>query len=309
MRGYNPVIRDFLVTRDLCIFSVVDYRHPDERVRALLRYIPDERGERRRRGVPYRKVEFEESFEVIDRDRYSVTDVHEVPRSEIIEILRPVEGLKKAVRRSEKVRKLIKVMRGIPEGKIGVTGSYLCELEDESSDIDLVIYGSFWEIARRRVKEATLSGELEELTEEMWRRIYRKRDPEISFEEFLIHEKRKWNRGMIDDVYFDLLYVSEEPPPFYPRGEKIGRAEIFARVTDAAHSFNSPAIYRVDHPEIEAVLSYTHTYAGQALEGEFIEARGWIEELGDGRRILVVGSSRKAKGEYIKSITLLERCK
>jgi len=307
MRGYNPVIRDFLVTKDLCIFSVVDYRHPDERIRALLRYIPDEGGERRRRGLSYRKVEFEESFEVIDKTRYLVTDVHEVPRSEVMEILRPPEGLKRAMRRSERVKGLMKIMSGIPEGKIGITGSYLCELEDENSDIDLVVYGNFWNVARKMIREATLKGEMKELTDEMWRMIYRKRDPEISFEEFLIHERRKWNRGAIGDVYFDLLYVSEEPPPFYPKGERIERAEITARVVDASHSFNSPAIYRVEHPEIEAVLSYTHTYAGQALEGELIEAKGWIEELEDGRRILVVGSSRRAKGEYIKSITLLER--
>jgi hypothetical protein len=139
----------------------------------------------------------------------------------------------------------------------------------------------------------------------MWREVYRKRDPEISFEEFLIHEKRKDNRGMINGVYFDLLYVSEVPPPWYPRGRRIKIDKIVTKVIDATHAFNSPAIYRIDNSEIEAVLSYTHTYAGQAFEGEIIEARGWIEELRSGRRILVVGSSRKAKGEYIKSLTLM----
>jgi len=299
------VIRDFVITKDLCIFSVVDYRHPKDRIRALLRYLPDEGGERRRRDIRYRKVEFEESFRVINREKYLVTDVHEVPREETKEILRPVEGLKRALKRSERVRRIVRVLKRVPRNKIGITGSYLCELEEDDSDIDMVIYGDWWRIAREEIKRAKERGEIEELSEDMWREVYRKRDPEISFEEFLIHEKRKDNRGMINGVYFDLLYVSEVPPPWYPRGRRIKIDKIVTKVIDATHAFNSPAIYRIDNSEIEAVLSYTHTYAGQAFEGEIIEARGWIEELRSGRRILVVGSSRKAKGEYIKSLTLM----
>jgi len=56
------------------------------------------------------------------------------------------------------------------------------------------------------------------------------------------------------------------------------------------------------------VLSYTHTYAGQALPGELIEARGIVEEVGDIKR-LVVGTSREPKGEWIKSLTWLEQCR
>ena len=217
MRDYNPVIRDFLVTKELCIFSVVDYYHPDGRVRALLRYIPDERGKRSRRGVKYRKVEFEEAFRLINREKYLVTDVHEVPEEEIKEILRPREGLERALERSEKVRRILRALRGVPREKIGVTGSYLCELEDESSDVDMVVYGEAWWFAREKLKEATKRGEIDEITEEMWREIYRKREPELSFEEFLVHERRKWNRGAVGETYFDLLYVSEIPPPRYPK--------------------------------------------------------------------------------------------
>jgi predicted nucleotidyltransferase len=53
------------------------------------------------------------------------------------------------------------------------------------------------------------------------------------------------------------------------------------------------------------VLSYTHTYAGQALVGERIEARG-VEALGDIKR-LVVGTTREPKGEWIRSLTLLDK--
>ncbi|MFW5638973.1 MAG: DNA polymerase subunit beta, partial [Methanoculleus sp.] len=69
--------------------------------------------------------------------------------------------------------------------------------------------------------------------------------------------------------------------------------------------FDNPAVYAVDHDEIGRVLSFTHTYSGQALAGEVIEARGVVERHGD-ERWLIVGTTREAKGEYIISKTLLE---
>ncbi len=54
------------------------------------------------------------------------------------------------------------------------------------------------------------------------------------------------------------------------------------------------------------VLPHTHTYAGQALVGERIEVRGMVEALGDIKR-LVVGTTREPKGEWMRSLTLLDK--
>jgi predicted nucleotidyltransferase len=81
---------------------------------------------------------------------------------------------------------------------------------------------------------------------------------------------------------------------------------IEATVTDASLSFDSPARYLVDHDEIQRVLSFSHTYTGQALAGELIQARGVCEEHG-GERWLIVGTTREARGEFIRSLSLLER--
>ena len=83
--------------------------------------------------------------------------------------------------------------------------------------------------------------------------------------------------------------------------------KIEARVKNADFAFDSPAYYKVEHDVIDHVLSYTHTYAGQALPGELIEACGIVEEVGDIKR-LVVGTSREPKGEWIRSLTWLEKC-
>lgn len=182
----------------------------------------------------------------------------------------------------------------------------LAGLENESSDIDFIVYGRAWFRARDIIARAKKEkNKITEISDEMWRDIYKKRKPELSFDEFLVHELRKGNRGMVRDTYFDLLYVRDwgEIQPCL-RGQDIGFGTIEAVVTNADFAFDSPAIYKIQHPEISYVLSYTHTYAGQALVGERIEARGMVEVVGKMKR-LVVGTTREAKGEWIRSLTLL----
>jgi hypothetical protein len=191
---------------------------------------------------------------------------------------------------------------------MGITGSVLPGLQNEGSDIDFVVYGKEWFTARDAIKNAKLAGgPIEDIDGNMWKKIYNKRIPEISFEEFVLHEKRKGNRGMVEGTYFDLLFVRDWEQITAPasRGEDIGRIKIEARVTNADLAFDSPSVYKIEHEEIDHVLSYTHTYAGQALAGEVIEASGMMEEVG-GLRRLVVGTSREPKGEWIRSLTLLQ---
>jgi predicted nucleotidyltransferase len=159
------------------------------------------------------------------------------------------------------------------------------------------------------LQEATLAGRIEDLSEEMWQKVYEKRKPEIPYDTFVLHEQRKWNRGQIEGTYFDLLFTRSYGDPGRPtsgRGEVLGRMTIEAEVTDASLAFDSPALYDVEHDEISCVLSFTHTYSGQALAGEIIVACGIAQQHGD-ERWLVVGTTREARGEYIISRTLLEQ--
>ena len=89
------------------------------------------------------------------------------------------------------------------------------------------------------------------------------------------------------------------------RGTVIGKMTIGATVTDASLSFDNPAVYEVEHESVSRVLSFTHTYSGQARAGESIEACGICERHGT-ELWLVVGTTREARGEYIVSKTLLE---
>lgn len=308
-------LRDFVITRDDWIFSVVSYDLGGEDLRCLLRYIPDEKGERVSYRGRYRKLDFHEAYEFVRMHRPEyLQDVHVVPKADIKEILRPEEWLPVIAEHDDKVRRIYELLgRYIPRERLGITGSYLCGLNGETSDMDFVVYGlPYFNRAREVIQHAWEAGLITEITEEMWQTIYRKRKPELSYEEFVTHELRKKHRGAIGTTYFDILYV-RDPVEVQQikkrdceRGELAGHRLITAIVTDASFSFDSPALYEVEHPEIEKILSFTHTYAGQAVAGELIEARGMVEKIEDETR-LVVGTTREARGEWIRSCSLLAR--
>ncbi len=223
--------------------------------------------------------------------------------------MKPEEKILHLAAGNERVMRLLPVFNVSIE-QVGCTGSLLCGLENESSDIDMVVYGSAWFTAQENLQKAVEKGEVSGLSEEMWQKVYRKRVPEIDYETFLAHEKRKWNRGgEIDGTYFDLLYTRSYEllgsAGIVKGGKVCGKMTIEATVTDASLAFDNPAVYSVDHEEISKVLSFTHTYSGQARKGEVIEATGVVEEHGD-TKWLIVGTTREAKGESIVSKTLME---
>lgn len=301
-------LRDFIEDREGCIYAVSNYDNTD-RIGCILRYVPEPDGDRTNpSGRRYRKYEFAESFAWIREHKPEYLDyVHRVPYSDVVRVYKPEKEIEKVMARNARVRRLISHF-DLAAGSFGCTGSLLCGLENEGSDIDMVVYGDAWFAAQRQLRHLVETGVIPRMSEGMWRRVYEKRMPEISFDTFVLHEQRKWNRGEFEGTYFDLLYTRaygnlDAIPP--GRGRVLGRTMIEATVTDATLSFDNPAVYTVDHPEISRVLSFTHTYSGQALTGEIIEARGVVEEHGT-ERWLIVGTTREAKGEYIISRTLLE---
>ncbi len=301
-------IRDFFETRQGWIFAVSDYCHPLG-IRSLLRYVPDEKGERETCGRRYRKMDFDDAYRFLRMEHPDwVADLHQVPPEEVERIFSPSQALPAVARADPRVKKIVDILArgGVPEQQMGITGSMLVGLQGPSSDIDFIVYGPSWWKARDILTRAKSTGEMDDLDRATWRKIYLKRKPETPFEEFMLHEKRKGNRGMVQGTYFDLLFTRDwEQIQTQPPGRPAGAARIEARVTNADFSFDSPAIYRLDHPEVKEIFCYSHTYAGQALPGESIEARGVLEETEYGLR-LVVGTTREARGEWIRSLTLMD---
>jgi len=301
-------LRDFIEDIDGWIYAVSTYDN-SEKIGCVLRYVPDTRGERvSPSGTRYKKYDFEDAYAFIARHKPQYSDlVQRIPHQDVKRILKPELEISHIADNHPRVQKLLDLF-GLPAGTIGCTGSLLCELENETSDIDMVVYGKHWFTAQEQVRQGILKGNIDELSPEMWHRVYEKRKPEITYDQFVLHELRKWNRGQIEGTYFDILYTrSYDNLKSAPtgRGKIIGRRVIEAKVTDALLAFDSPAVYEVEHESVSRVLSFTHTYSGQAFAGETIEACGICEQHDD-ELWLVVGTTREARGEYIISRTLLD---
>lgn len=329
--------RDFIYTRDDLFLATTTYLHPDDRIMAFLRYIPKEDGERFRNGSRYSKVDSKQAYQFLNENfpdylfhcNVSQVQMMGVPLNRIKKILRPQERLKEILELSSPDGLLSKVITvaetfqdeaGIPVSHMGVSGSILPGLYDPAvSDIDFVIYG----LENHRKGMKTFDGmkddpdkPLNPIEEDYWLRLYEKRikDSSLSYDEFRWYENRKNNRGMVDGTLFDILATrnwSEIDGNYGDnKYEPLGSAEIECTVKNAIASFDNPAVYQVEDVEILdgpnvpliEVASYTHTYAGQALDGERIIVKGKLERV-TGKKIiyrLIVGTNRESLGEYIK---------
>jgi len=300
-------LRDFIEDKDGWLYAVSTYDNR-EKAGCVLRYVPEEKGTRvHPSGRRYTKYDFEEAYAHIAKFKPEYAGLlHHIPHDDVKRVLKPDLEIGRIAATNPRVMKLVRLF-GLPEGTVGCTGSLLCGLENESSDIDMVVYGKFWFAAQAFVRQGIREGKIEGLSESMWRKVYEKRKPEISYDTFVLHEQRKWNRGQVEGTYFDILYTRSydgiEGAPSR-RGTVLGKATIEAKVTDASLAFDNPAVYEVEHESVSRVLSFTHTYSGQALAGETIEACGVLEEHGS-EQWLVVGTTREARGEYIVSKSLL----
>ena len=302
-------LRDFIEDADGWLYAVSAYDNND-RIACVLRYVPEPDGERvNPSGKRYTKYDFDEAYALIAQKKPQYAGLlHRIPHADVKRVLKPDLEIGRIATAHPRVKELLKLF-SLPEGTVGCTGSLLCGLENESSDIDMVVYGKHWFTAQALVSQGIREGKIEGLSDEMWRKVYGKRKPAITYDEFVLHEQRKWNRGQVGGTYFDILYTrSYEEIRSVPtgKGTVIGKMTIKATVKDASLAFDNPAVYEVEHESVSRVLAFTHTYSGQAVAGEMIEACGVCEQHGN-EQWLIVGTTREARGEYILSRTLLEQ--
>ncbi|RUM35008.1 MAG: DNA polymerase subunit beta [Archaeoglobus sp.] len=334
MSTEKPVrLRDF-VKFENCYFSVVSYFNNPE-VKCLLRYAPaklvlknlqkvEKRGD-------YVKLSHEQALNFFEE--YRRNGIFYLPLDKV-KVFKPEILTPKLVEKDDTLRKVYSIFK-IPPAYKGVTGSRLIGLNRSDSDVDFVVYGKWWKKAREKLIEGIKNGFLSQPDEECWKKIYNKRRPVLDFDTFVLHEERKFHKAIIDDVYFDLLYVRDydrinEYPEF--SGIKVGVAEIVGTLKDDSAVFDYPARYPLEDVKFEyieyiecessnkkienkikkikninrissmEVLSFTHTYTGQAFAGERVRAYGVIEVGSDVK--LIVGTRRECD-EFIISESLV----
>ena len=151
---------DLIETYEDSIFDVKGLVHPPNNIIAFIRYLPDEKGERRKGAATYRKIYSLSKIYRVLKEKYPKYLVHdptfdatlcEVPVTNVKKYYRPIEKLRE-LRSSRASNELeaqtlqlaerLKETTSIPWNSIGISGSILVGLQSESSDIDLVVYGS-----------------------------------------------------------------------------------------------------------------------------------------------------------------------
>jgi predicted nucleotidyltransferase len=306
-----PRPRDYLETADGLHFAVVSSLIDAGHALTSLRYV--------RRDSVLTKLSTSEanSFLQLHRTDYlaysAMIDamIHRVPLGDVIATHRPDERLA-ALRSSgpgdgiegRALRAVDAFMvGGASVERMGLGGSLLLGAQHPGSDIDLVVYGrSAFDAARRALGAAVTAGQLAALDHAQWEATWSRRGSDLTLDEYMNAELRKRNKAVIEGTRVDLTLVADHDEEVPERGpfRKLGQTVVEALVTDASAAFDHPARYRVRHGEVSEVVSFTPTYAGQAVEGETIEASGWLEEDSVGARRLVVGTSREAGGEWIR---------
>ncbi len=192
--------------------------------------------------------------------------------------------------------------KGFDLSAIGVTGSLLIEAQSSASDIDLVVYNrEVFHQLRAVIEQCIAEGSLTHLDTNAWQDSYQRRECDLSFDAYVWHEQRKFNKALINGRKFDISLVNSGIDDAAIQYKKHSHQVLQLKVINADYAFDYPARFIVEHDEIDEVVCYTATYTGQAVVGEIIEVAGVLETTAATKRILV-GSSREAIGEYIKVI-------
>ncbi|MGR9046528.1 MAG: hypothetical protein ACU83N_14650 [Gammaproteobacteria bacterium] len=302
--------KDFIETVEGLVFAVVEQGLEDGRVLCFLRYARTKTG--------WRKLSTQQANALLEQSHpeylyySSVRDVrlhalpvekitrHHQPRQRLLEIIhRPAHD-----RVEQDLAQLYRLYReqGLEPDKLGVTGSLLIGAQNADSDIDLVFYDrDQFHSARNITRDLIAQGRLDNLAQDDWTRSYDRRACHLNFTDYVWHERRKHNKAVINGRKFDLSYAGDTDVAG-ERFHKYGRIVLQCRVLDASQAYDYPALFKIEHAEIDVIVCYTATYTGQALAGEIVEVSGYLEGTEAGHKRIVVGSSREAESEYIKVV-------
>ncbi|MEW8049643.1 MAG: nucleotidyltransferase domain-containing protein [Candidatus Thiodiazotropha sp.] len=311
MSSYQP--KDFIETAEGLVFAVVTADLDEERVLATLRYrripggyqkLSTRDGEELLKNHYPQYIHYSKARDVTLHGVYSdLVCVHHQPRQRLEKILQhtPHDEIE------EKLHRLMALfqLHGVNPKEMGVTGSLLIGAQKKSSDIDLLfyLYEEFTK-AREIIKLLLHRRQLQPLDEALWRDAYERRGCSLTFDEYLWHEKRKYNKAAIGGIKFDITLLNKNSWQDLLRYRKQGIVNLKVGIVDDSHSFAYPARYRLDHPTIQEAVSYTATYVGQAKRGEHVEIRGQLEVSALGHLRVVIGANREATDEYIKVLSL-----
>lgn len=272
--------RDYLITPEGFIFTVIGNIHPPDRVIAYLKYVPDERGKWRLGHSRYRRaLEHYNVPSVLDSmqflrekapqyvfestvDRISLPAVptdriaeHLCPETRLLE-LRSGQNRDELESKALRLTELISEKAGVPQDSLGPTGSILARIHDPTfSDIDLVVYG-YDNALRVKAAVKTLMGSpsgairrLAGASREKWIAERLKSTP-LARRSVVTLLARKWNIGTFEETGFSVHPVHTEIEMRQHYGDELytplGIVDATARIASGNESLFMPAIYQVE---------------------------------------------------------------
>jgi predicted nucleotidyltransferase len=312
---------DFIESVEGLIFDVKGLVHPPDRVIAFIRYFPDEKGSRKRRGTIYSKVySLSKRFQLLSKKfpEYIVYDsvfdekLCEVPIQKVKHHYKPAEKLEELrgnlkrlgelERRALEFADILKMSADIPSKSIGVSGSIMVGLHNQKSDIDLIVYG----VKNCRKVYSTLKNLLGEkhgsFKPYTWRGLkalfdFRSKDTMMNYEDFVRTESRKVLQGKFIGTDYFIRFVKD----WSEIGEKygdvryvnVGYARVEATVVDDSESIFTPCVYKVSDVRvlegqklepIKEIASFRGRFCEQARKGEVVIAQGKVEHAIDNKQ-------------------------
>ena len=309
---YRP--KDFIRVSDTLLFAVVSDQIEDERVLCTLRYAKlDDCWTKLNTSEANAHLQTHHP-DYLFLSKYHAIILHGVPKTDIDEHLQPAARASELLipqRVDDVEARAVSFIRllethGIAVENVGITGSVLAGLHTPASDIDFVIYGrNYFYKAREAVRVCIEQGLLGALDKLRWKQAYERRCCSLSLKEFIFHEKRKYNKFLVNNTKVDisLILLPEEIIPENGPFTKRNSITLRTRIQDDRFIFDYPCRYGLEHDEFREAVSYTNTYMGQAYKGEYVEISGVVEIDTNGNKRVIVGTSREATGEYIKLLT------
>ncbi|MDR0318803.1 MAG: nucleotidyltransferase domain-containing protein [Nitrososphaerota archaeon] len=304
---------DLIQHKSGVIFDVKGLNHPENKIVAFPRYIPNPKGPRNNENLRYDKIYSlndrfnflkEQLPHLIMHDKVFGETICAVPTDEIIQHFQPQEKIanlhinKSKTSLEEKALQFatdLQQIANIPWSAIGVSGSILTGLTTRTSDIDLIIYGE----ANSRKAYAAMQHMLKEgharckaYTAEELCALYdfRSKDTYMSFEDFQKVEKRKAFQGMYQGIDYYVRFIKDWHELSEHYGEvyysKAGYTKITAKISDKTEALFTPCSYQIENvtiiegpklAPIKEIVSFRGRFCEQAENNEVIIAQGKVE--------------------------------
>ncbi|MBN1784996.1 MAG: hypothetical protein JW815_04600 [Candidatus Bathyarchaeota archaeon] len=306
---------DLIETKDNIIFDVKGLVHPPDRVVAFIRYVPDPIGNRERDGRRYTKFyNLSKRYALLKQKypQYLIDDpvfntlLCEVPIEDIKTHYQPAQGLQKLRNRKNldtaettalRFMEILKENSGVQWSKLGVSGSILVHLQEPSSDIDLIVYGTETGYRVAETMQELFEDEtspVEAYNRDGLRELFdfRSKDTNVSFEDFVRTDSRKVSHGKFMNKHFFIRFVknlneiSEQYGSIIYKPE--GNAKIKATIANDSEALFTPCTYKLVNVQtiegsktepIEEIVSFRGRFCEQAKSGETVIAEGKVERV------------------------------